>query len=52
MQSTLSLNQGNQTIDFPVPLKLTEKTDIDLRTKGSSNATISADFTIVLVDNS
>ena len=51
VQSTLSLNQGNQSLDFPVPLKLTEKTDIDLRTKGSSNATISADFTIVLVDN-
>lgn len=51
VQSTMSLNQNNQTIDFPVPLKLTEKTDIDLRTKGSSNATISADFTIVLVDN-
>jgi len=51
VQSTLSLNQGNQSIDFPVPLKLTEKTDIDLRVKGSSNATISGDFTIVLVDN-
>ena len=51
VQSTLSLNQSNQSIDFPVPLKLTEKTDIDLRVKGSSNATISADFTIVLVDN-
>jgi len=52
VQSTLSLNQNNQQLDFPVPLKLTEKTDIDLRTKGSSNATISADFTIVLVENS
>ena len=51
VQSTLSLNQGNQSIDFPVPLKLTEKTDIDLRVKGSSNATISADFNLILVDN-
>jgi len=50
--SSISLNQGNQSIDFPVPLKLTEKTDIDLRVKGSSNATISADFTLVLVENS
>ena len=49
--STLSLNQSNQSIEFSVPLKFTEKTDIDLRVKGSSNATISADFTIILVDN-
>lgn len=49
--STLSLNQANQELNYPIPLKLTEKTDIDLRTKGSSNATISAEFTIVLVDN-
>ena len=49
--STLSLNQGNQAIEFPVPLKFTEKTDIDLRVRGSSNATVSADFTIILVDN-
>jgi|SRR6056300_257092 UDP-N-acetylenolpyruvoylglucosamine reductase len=49
--STISLNQSNQSIDFPVPLKFTEKTDIDLRVQGSSNATISVDFTIILVDN-
>ena len=49
--STLSLNQTNQSLEFPVPLKFTEKTDIDLRVQGSSNATISADFTIILVDN-
>ena len=49
--STMSLNQANQQLDYPIPLKLTEKTDIDLRTKGSSNATISAEFTLVLVDN-
>ena len=49
--ATMSLNQGNQQLDFPVPIKFTEKTDIELRTKGSSNATISADFNIILVDN-
>jgi len=49
--ATMSLNQSNQQQDFPVPLKLTEKTDIDLRTIGSSNATVSADFTLILVDN-
>jgi hypothetical protein len=49
--ATISLNQTNQTLEFPVPLKLTEKTDIDLRVQGSNNATVSADFTMVLVDN-
>ena len=49
--TTISLNQGNQSLEFPVPLKFTEKTDIDLRVKGSSNATISADFNLILVDN-
>lgn len=51
VQCTMSLNQGNEQLDYPVPLKFTEKTDIDLRTRGSSNATISAEFTMVLVDN-
>ena len=49
--STLSLNQASQSIEFSVPLEFTEKTDIDLRVRGSGNATISSDFTIILVDN-
>ena len=49
--ATMSLNQGNEVLEFPVPVAFTEKTDIDLRTKGSSNATISADFNLILVDN-
>lgn len=49
--TTMSLILGNQQLDYPIPLKLTEKTDIDLRTQGSSNATISAEFTMILVDN-
>jgi len=51
VQTTVSLNQSSQTLEFPVPIKLTEKTDLDLRVQGSSNATVSADFTMVLVDN-
>ena len=50
-QTTMSLYQNNQQLDFPVPLKYTEKTDIDLRVNGAANATISADFSIILVDN-
>lgn len=51
VQTIMSLNQSNQQLDYPVPIVFTEKTDIDLRTRGSSNATISADFNIILVDN-
>jgi hypothetical protein len=47
----MSLNQTNQTADFSVPIKLTEKTDVEMKVRGSSNATVSADYTLVLVDN-
>ena len=40
---------ANQT--FEVPIKLEEKTDIDVRIKGSSNATVSCDFEIIMIDN-
>ena len=50
-QSVLALYQNNQRLDFPVPLKFNEKTDIDLRVNGSANAAIAADFSIILVDN-
>jgi len=50
-QTVMALYQNNQQLDFPVPLKFTEKTDIDLRVNGSANATIASDFTIILVDN-
>jgi len=51
VNTTMSLNQSNQTLEFPVPLKFSEKTDLDVRVRGSSNATISCDFTMILVDN-
>ena len=50
-QGIMALYQNNQQLDFPVPLKFNEKTDIDLRVNGSANATIAADFSIILVDN-
>ena len=50
-QTVMALYQNNQSLDFPIPLKFTEKTDIDLRVNGSANAAIAADFTIILVDN-
>ena len=51
VQTTLSLNQGNQQLEYPVPLKFTEKTDLDVRVRGSSNSTINVEFTMVLLDN-
>lgn len=50
-QGVMALYQNNQQLDFPVPLKFNEKTDIDLRVNGSANAAIAADFSIILVDN-
>ena len=35
----------------PVPIKFTEKTDLDVRVRGSSNALVTSEYTIVLVDN-
>ena len=48
---TMALYQSNQTLDFGVPIKFTEKTDLEVRTKGAVNAVVSVEFTLVLVDN-
>ena len=48
---TMALYQNNQTLEFGVPIVFMEKTDLEIRVKGSSNATVSAEFTLVLVDN-
>ena len=50
-QTVMALYQNNQQMDFPVPLKFNEKTDIDLRVSGAANATVASDFSIILVDN-
>jgi hypothetical protein len=50
-QSTLSLYQNNGKIDYPVPVKFEEKTDIEVRIFNGSNNTVSADFDLVLIDN-
>ena len=50
-QTVMALYQNNQQLDFPVPLKFNEKTDIDLRVSGAANATVASDFSIILVDN-
>lgn len=48
---TMALYQSNQTLEFGVPIKFTEKTDLEVRTKGAVNAVVSVEFTLVLVDN-
>lgn len=49
--ATMALYQMSASHTFEVPVKMSEKTDIDVRIKGSTNATISCDFELILVDN-
>ena len=51
-QSTISLYSGSGETQFVTPLKITEKSDIDVRTTGGTNNTLSCDFDMILVDNS
>ncbi len=49
--TTIALYQMSANQTFEVPIKLTEKTDIDVRIKGSTNATVSCDFEVIMIDN-
>jgi|13_taG_2_1085334.scaffolds.fasta_scaffold00541_18 hypothetical protein len=51
ISQTMALYQSNQTLEFAIPIKFVEKTDLEVRTKGATNATISTEFSLVLVDN-
>lgn len=51
VQSTISLYQNAGVINYSVPVKLEEKTDIEIRIENGTNNTISADFDLILVDN-
>ena len=46
------LFQSDHTIEYATPIKLTEKTDIDIRAIGGANGVISASFDMMIVDNS
>lgn len=48
---TMALYQSTQTLEFAIPIKFTEKTDLEVRVKGATNAVCSAEFSLVLVDN-
>lgn len=50
-QSTISLYSGTGETQFITPLKITEKSDIDVRVTGGTNNTLSCDFDMILVDN-
>ena len=45
------LYQMDHTIDYAVPIKFTEKTDIDIRTIGANNGSISVSFDLIVVEN-
>ena len=49
--STMALYQNNYSYEYPVPIKFTEKTDLDVRVRGSSNALVTSEYTLILVDN-
>ena len=46
------LYQSDHTIEYSVPIKFTEKTDIDVRTIGASGGTVSTSFDLIVVNNS
>ena len=46
------LYQSDHTIEYSVPIKFTEKTDIDIRTIGASGGTVSSAFYLIVVNNS
>ena len=46
------LYQNDHTIEYATPIKLTEKTDIDVRAIGASNGVISVSFDMMIVADS
>ena len=46
------LHRMDHTINYTSPIKLTEKTDIDVRAIGGNNNSISCSFDLVVVENS
>jgi len=51
VQSTMSLFQSSSSVGYPVPLAISEKSDIEVRVTGGTNNTISSDFDLILVRN-
>ena len=51
VQSTISLYSGSGETQFVTPLKITEKSNIDVRITGGTNNTVSCDFDMILVQN-
>jgi len=49
--SELNLYGSNMHTLFTIPIRFTEKTDIDVRSYTGSNCTVSAMFDLLLVDN-
>lgn len=47
----LRLEKGQQQYEFACPIKVPEKSDIELRHKGPDNSTVSGSFDLIVVDN-
>lgn len=47
----LRLEKGQQQYEFACPIKVPEKSDIELRHKGPENSTVTASFDLLVVDN-
>ena len=47
----LRLEKGQQQYEFTCPIKVPEKSDIELRHKGPDDSTVSASFDLIVVDN-
>jgi len=50
-QSIISLYSSGEPTVFDTPLRITEKSDIEIRVATPTNNTLSADFDMILVDN-
>lgn len=51
VRSDVKLFQNQAKTDWQIPLRIPEKSNIDMRIQGSTNNDVSADFDLLLVDN-
>lgn len=47
----MNIEKGQQSIEFPCPIKVPQKSDIELRHKGPINSSVTASFDLIVVDN-
>ena len=47
----MNIEKGQQSIEFPCPIKVPQKSDIELRHKGPIDSSVTASFDLIVVDN-